>query len=221
MMCYDVIEHSIIRIYESEVVLCRVRGVGGDHRRGYVVGALGVLGGHARAGGGTPTPTVTPTTLLDEEGDGEKEKKEIPPDCSLPGYSGYPECHGYVPPTSTPEPTSTVTPCRPPHCYDDRPTARPTATPTATARPTATATPTNTATPTKTVQGAGARPRLRPPTRQPSRLRHAEGQEAEVPRKVSTLAGRPLRRAHLRLLTMMTTTQPPRRRHADQAAVGD
>ena len=106
---------------------------------------------HAQEGGGS-TPTVTPTSLLDEEGGGEEKKKrnESPPDCSLPGYSGYPECHGYVPPTSTPEPTSTVTPCRPPHCYDDRPTARPTATPTATARATATATPTNTATPTKT-----------------------------------------------------------------------
>ena len=30
---------------------------------------------HAQEGGG-PTPTVTPTTLLDEEGDGEKEKRE-------------------------------------------------------------------------------------------------------------------------------------------------
>ena len=39
------------RAVADEVVLCRVRGVGGDHRRGHVVGALGVLGGHARAGG--------------------------------------------------------------------------------------------------------------------------------------------------------------------------
>ena len=62
--------------------------------------------------------------------------------------------------------------------------------------------------------------RLRPQlTLQLSRLRHAEGQEAEVPRKVSTLAERPLRRAHLRLLTMMTTTQPPGQRHAEQAVL--
>ena len=62
--------------------------------------------------------------------------------------------------------------------------------------------------------------RLRPQlTLQPSRLRHAEGQEAEVPRKVSTLAERPLRRAHLRLLTMTTTTQPPGQRHAEQAVL--
>ena len=67
-------------------VLCRVRGVGGDHHRcSTLLGRLGVLGDtHAQEGGG-PTPTVTPTTLLDEEEDGEtKEKREDAPDCTRP-----------------------------------------------------------------------------------------------------------------------------------------
>ena len=83
---------------------------------------------HAQEGDG-PRPTVTPTSLLDEEDDGEKKKKEVPPDCSDPGNAGYPECAGYRAPTPTPEPTPTMRPgeCSP---FDDdcSPPQRPTAT---------------------------------------------------------------------------------------------
>ena len=77
---------------------------------------------HAQESGG-PTPTVTPTSLLDEGGDEEDEKREELPDCSDPGYAGYPECW-----TATPRPTATNTP-RP------RPTATDTPLPTLTPTP--------------------------------------------------------------------------------------
>ena len=87
---------------------------------------------YAQEGGG-PTPTVTPTSLLGEEGEGEKEKREDLPDCEDPGYVGHPSCSGYVSivdrtataeaiqsatatprPTSTPIPTSTPRPTKTP-----------------------------------------------------------------------------------------------------------
>ena len=109
--------------------------------------------------GSSPTPTVTPTSLLDEEGDGEKEKKEIPPDCTRPEFEDDPMCIPATatpaptstpkPPTATPEPTNTPEPIDPWATAYARLTAV-AGTKTAVARLTPTKTPTPTNTPTFT-----------------------------------------------------------------------
>ena len=118
---------------------------------------------HAQEGGG-PTPTVTPTSLLDEEGDGEKEEKEIPPDCTRPDFEDDPMCIPATatpaptstpkPPTATPEPTNTPEPIDPWATAYARLTAV-AGTKTAVARLTPTKTPTPTNTPTFTPTPCG------------------------------------------------------------------
>ena len=92
-----------------------------------------------------------------------KKKREEPPDCSKPGFSGYPECQGYVSPTPRPTPI----PCHPLHCPTPTSTATPTPTktPTPTNTPTATPTATPTETPTETVSPSPTRcPRFQCPS---------------------------------------------------------
>ena len=54
-------------------------------------------------GAATSTLAATSTVGTSTQDTGKK-KREEPPDCSLPGFSGYPECQGYVSPTPQPTP---------------------------------------------------------------------------------------------------------------------
>ncbi len=98
-----------------------------------------------------------PRLKIDRDGDGAATAREFSgqdfadrvkgaedlPDCTNPGYWGYPECRGYKTPTPTPRPTATPKPPTP----TPKPTAKPTAEPTVEPTPVPTAKPTAKPTP--------------------------------------------------------------------------